>query len=300
MTPKAKFPKTRTLGVNNWIKSKTAVTPGRWKFVTGFMKLVVKGGPYYKTPVVGSLLKKAMMFTPPETSYTLGYVLPLNEKLAPERSEGVVMPIDMIRKAVREASYRAIMNRCICRDGNDCRVYPHDLGCIFLGEASRALAERGVGREATVEEALAHVDRAAALGLVGQSLWIEVEQYIWGIRDQDMHRFLELCFCCPCCCTALNLARSVTPDVLSRFRSVGWKAEVGEACTGCGACLETCPVHALSLRDGRAVVREDRCLGCGLCAAPCLQNAIQLRLREPLREDIADYFAASGLELDLK
>jgi len=300
MNPKQTFPKTRTLGLNNWIKARTAVTPGRWKFVTSFMKLVVKAGPYYKLPVLGGLIKKMMMFTPPETRHTLGYVLNLNERLVAEASRGVVMPIDMIRKAVQEASYRAVMNRCICRDANHCGTYPHDLGCIFIGEASRALADRGVGREVTVEEALAHVDRAAALGLVGQSLWIEVEQYIWGIRDQDMHRFLELCFCCPCCCTSLRLARTVTPDVLGRFRSVGWKAEIGESCNGCGTCLDLCPVHAVSLDRGRAAVQEDRCLGCGLCASACPQSAIQLKLKEPLRDDISDYFIASGLPLDLK
>jgi len=302
MKSQTPFPKTRTLGINDWIKSKTAVTLERWKFVTSFMKLVVKAGPYYKVPVLGAMIKRAMMFTPPESRHTQGYVLNLNESLVAGRSRGVVLPIDMIRKAVREASYRAAMNRCICRDANGCADYPHDLGCIFIGEAARVLAGRGVGREVTVEEALAHVDRAASLGLVGQSLWIEVEQYIWGIRDADMHRFLELCFCCPCCCTSLRLARSVTPDLWHRFRSVGWKAEIGEACVGCGACVDACPMHAVSLDGGllRASVRLDTCLGCGLCASACPQKAVRLTLREPLKDDIADYFAEAGLDLDLK
>ena len=45
----------------------------------------------------------------------------------------------------------------------------------------------------------ARVDRAAELGLTCQSLWVEVEQLIWGFRNDKMDEFFEVCFCCPCC-----------------------------------------------------------------------------------------------------
>ncbi|MDZ7295370.1 MAG: 4Fe-4S binding protein [candidate division KSB1 bacterium] len=293
-----KFPKVRTLGVNNWIKARTAVNPKRWKMVTGFMRLVVKSGPYYRYPLLGGVLKKLMMFSPAESSYTQAYLLNLNEQIAAQ-SQGVIMPVKMIEKVIKESSYRAIMNRCICRDGNNCSLYPKDLGCIFLGEGARVLEQRGVGRSASIEQALGHVSRAAALGLVGQTLWIEVEQYIWGIRDQDMHRFLELCFCCPCCCTSLGLAKNVTPDVRKRFQSIGWKAEIVGNCTRCGVCVSVCPVGAPRCEGDWVTVRQDECLGCGLCAGRCPESAIRLRLVRPVLGDLKDYYAASGLRLDL-
>ena len=46
-----------------------------------------------------------------------------------------------------------------------------------------------------------------------------------------------------------------------------------DACTACGACLLTCPEHAivagLPLR-----VREDRCTSCGECLEVCPADAV--------------------------
>lgn len=211
------------------------------------------------------------------------------------------MPIDLMKRAVREAAYITIMNACICRDGQNCTTYPKDLGCIFIGKGSRVLEERKIGRRATVEEAIAHIDRGAELGLIGNSLWIEVEQYVWGIKDEDMHRFLEFCFCCPCCCTALKIAKNSTIDVRQRFRSVGWKAIVVDSaintCKSCTICTNACPMEAISNQDGITQVSEEMCLGCGICAAKCPNKSIQLKLKDPIKPDIKDYFSELDLEL---
>ena len=46
-------------------------------------------------------------------------------------------------------------------------------------------------------------------------------------------------------------------------------------CTGCGVCVEVCPVEAVALVDGKAHIDEETCIGCGACADECPQNAIQ-------------------------
>ena len=49
--------------------------------------------------------------------------------------------------------------------------------------------------------------------------------------------------------------------------------KVGEACVGCGACVDTCPVGAISMEDV-AAIDADACISCGACAAGCPVEAI--------------------------
>jgi len=44
-------------------------------------------------------------------------------------------------------------------------------------------------------------------------------------------------------------------------------------CQGCGACLLTCPEHAIRPAGGHLVVL-DRCTGCGECVEVCPVDAI--------------------------
>ena len=46
-------------------------------------------------------------------------------------------------------------------------------------------------------------------------------------------------------------------------------------CTGCGACVEVCPVGAIALVDGKARVDEELCTGCGACVDACPEGIIQ-------------------------
>ena len=46
-------------------------------------------------------------------------------------------------------------------------------------------------------------------------------------------------------------------------------------CTGCGDCVDVCPVEALSLENGKAVV-NDECIDCGVCVDECPSGAFSL------------------------
>lgn len=48
-----------------------------------------------------------------------------------------------------------------------------------------------------------------------------------------------------------------------------------EKCTGCGMCQNVCPVEAIELEDGKAVINDD-CIECGACVAECPNEAISL------------------------
>lgn len=51
---------------------------------------------------------------------------------------------------------------------------------------------------------------------------------------------------------------------------------IGDGCTACGACLLTCPEHALRPAPGRPFVLAEQCTSCGECVEICPVDAISL------------------------
>ena len=47
-----------------------------------------------------------------------------------------------------------------------------------------------------------------------------------------------------------------------------------EECVGCETCVPECPVEAISMVDGVAVIDTEKCTECGTCIAECPVEAI--------------------------
>lgn len=198
-------------------------------------------------------------------------IVPIHEVI--QGTDSVVLPNALLQPLLAQASHRFIMNRCICRTGEGCQNYPHDLGCIFLGDGSREIAPE-MGRPATEEEALAHVCKAVDLGLVPLIVHSAFDAMVLGISSYE--RMLAICFCCDCCCVVRGTLRDGPRHFWQRVtRLPGLEVQVTEDCRGCGACVSLCHVRAIRIEHGRAEISDD-CKGCGRCAAACPNQAIRM------------------------
>jgi Na+-translocating ferredoxin:NAD+ oxidoreductase subunit B len=166
---------------------------------------------------------------------------------------------------------------CFCRHKGELLDDPCDKPkdvCISIGPGAKYMAEYGLGKLITKEEALKALQRAEDAGLVHCTS--NTGKYI------DM-----VCNCCTCHCMILqSLKNSAVPSLAA---TSSFMAEVVAAeCIGCENCIEKCPMEALSMKDDIAIVDKKRCIGCGLCVRSCPSEAIILNIREDANVPILD------------
>jgi len=288
-------PPKKGLGIVNFLKEHISARPWNMGFIHRIFYLVVGGSRWMKEDSLRNRLYRWItMIAPEKKKHTSAVVLPLDVDLT-DAGQKVPVPMDFLKESLRHTTCIVGMPYCICREAGDCQDYPHDLACLFIGEGARTLVRHGLAEEFTYEQACERIDRAAEMGLFGHAVWIEVEQLLWGIPNQQMDQFMEICFCCPCCCVGVTLAANGTRDVKQRFHPVGWTAVADTAkCTGCGLCISGphgCPQEAITFgADGKIQINQEYCVGCGLCKARCRRDVIKIKQTMPMRENMNEYF----------
>ena len=205
----------------------------------------------------------------------------VNEKALAERPANPdtlhVLDYERASEVIRTASYRGI-GTCYCRHkmahlGKACDA-PLDI-CMTFNGAANSLVKHGVAREVDVAEGLDLLDAAVENGLV---------QFGENVRESVSF----ICNCCGCCCEALLAAKRFA--VLNPIATTNFLPVVDSStCTGCGKCVEACPVEAMGLvsasdpkkpRLKKARVDESTCLGCGVCVRACPTGALTLAARK--------------------
>ncbi len=284
------------LGITNFlVEHLIYMSKKRWPLALKLYKMFVKFSVWMKEGgLKAKIYKTGIMLYPDMEKHTSTVVMPLEVDISPN-ADKVTVPMDIIKESLKHVTFIGGMDECLCRQANDCQDYPQDLGCLFLGEAGKIITKHGLGRQLTYEEACARVDEAAEKGLVGQAVWVEVEQFLWGIRNDQMDQFLEICFCCPCCCIAMRLARNATSSERHRFHPAGWTAVPDRTkCIGCKQCVNTvngCPVEAITFdADNKIVIDQELCVGCGICKSRCKFDVIKIKQTMPMRRDLQDYY----------
>ena len=167
--------------------------------------------------------------------------------------------------AILQNKARIVVAECICRKRMD--VVDQSCGkpleaCFMFGSMGQYYLDRGLGREVSLEEALAIMDQCREAGLVTQ--------------PATAQNPAGMCNCCGDCCgvlAALNKHSKPAELVIANHRA----RVMAEDCTACETCLERCQMGALEMSaDGTAAVNPDRCIGCGLCVVSCPVEAIEL------------------------
>ena len=46
-------------------------------------------------------------------------------------------------------------------------------------------------------------------------------------------------------------------------------------CTGCGICVEECPVDTIFMENEKAEINMDNCIRCGICHTVCPENVVK-------------------------
>lgn len=191
----------------------------------------------------------------------------------PEDQALHVLDYERASEVIKTASHIGV-GMCYCRHkmmhlGRACDI-PMDICMTFNGSAE-SLTKHGHARAISVTECMGLLDTAYEHGLV-------------QFGENVQRRVNFICNCCACCCEALVAQRRF--GILHPVHTTNYLPRVDETkCTGCGKCMDACPVEAMSLvsaedpkrpKRRKARVLEESCLGCGVCVRACPTGALSL------------------------
>ena len=146
--------------------------------------------------------------------------------------------------------------------------------CMTFNSTAESLTKHGHAR---------CIDAVECLDLLQQAYEENLVQF--GENGRESVNFI--CNCCGCCCEAMIAARRFA--IFNPVHTTNFIPKLHEGnCTGCGKCINACPVEAMALVSAnhpqhplrkKALLDEKICLGCGICVRACPEKCILLKSR---------------------
>lgn len=236
-----------------------------------------------QSKIINKIITK-LLFEDDET-IVIPNTIEINKKIESQGSEFI--PTDVLKEVIQQNQDIVIMDSCLCRTSNDCKDYPQDIGCIFLGPTTKKIP-RTICHEATIEEALEHVDKVDKAGLshiIGKN---KIDSVWMNVRPKE--GLLTICHCCPCCCLW-----KVIPD-LNDSISNNIKPLAGvtinfdsEKCIKCNKCLNSCISKAIISKEGKINFDSEKCVGCGHCINKCKENAFTISFTDESVRSVSNH-----------
>lgn len=181
--------------------------------------------------------------------------------------------------AIVDESNRFAIGLCSCRHEKaltgekECDI-PLDL-CSVFGIGADFMVRHGFAKEVSKTQMKENLARSKELKLV-------------LLADNVQKQPTFICNCCKCCCNVLQgITRHGYPGVVATSNYVSQVNQ--DTCTGCGRCVDPCPVNAIEVVAGESkrskrgkVIRidADACIGCGVCRLSCALDGIALVKRK--------------------
>lgn len=189
--------------------------------------------------------------------------------------EGELAPYMDWEKVIESNEYITV-SPCQCRlmwhavGANTNEQHPTET-CLSFGEMAAYFDENGIGCRIDQEEAREIVNNGISHGMVPECL---------SVKDVDI-----MCVCHgECCLNAMSLKSTGGGNPAWK----NWSAYVleydREACIGCGACVDICPMGSITFGEDGACIHDATCWRCGHCVNVCPANARILRNRKEYPE----------------
>lgn len=213
------------------------------------------------------------LFTVGETQMGRTFV---NEPSLAEDNALHVLDYERASEVISTASHIGV-SMCYCRHkmlhlDRNCEA-PMDI-CMTFNTAAASLIRSNIARK---------VDKTECRDLLD----LAYEQNLVQFGENVRQGVNFICNCCCCCCEAMIAARRFA--ILNPVHTTSFIPRVNtEACTGCGRCVNVCPVEAMSLTSAndprkpkkkKAVCDDNLCLGCAVRVRACTKGNISLTQR---------------------
>jgi len=192
--------------------------------------------------------------------------IPIGQSVTPEQH---VASFDDAVEILKQSD-PIVVTECTCRKQKG--ILERSCGkpleaCFMFGSMGKYYIDNNIGRQVSLDEALAIVKECNEAGLV--------------IQPGTSQNPAGMCNCCGDCCAVLA-GLKLLPKPAEAVFSNHYAVADDDLCTGCGACIDRCQMEALTLSDstGLIQVNNDRCIGCGLCITACPSGALTLADKE--------------------